>query len=528
VRNRVLHDRLFAFAEEAAEHLTKALESGLELEFEVDERPGQSSVLYRYRPLSDRFVRERFGELRELEGFGPAMLALGKVEGISSYLRVLGISYVPTSERDRAEAVLREFLARLWEDVSAFEHDAGRFDRTYSELESVVYENTVVSTVLAPIVGVKLAAERWDLGAGVELVRGDLCDAPPEAVWAAGREEHDPNTLVVLTVEASPQDPPPLTAARIGFRKLLTALRLLKSGGAALGSNGWWRLDDGPWQALDLGHAGRPRAGDYWLEEADRRELMELFEIVRVRPLAGGALPWALARFELGCEQRAPLDGLTDHLLALKALLDGDTESPASLGDRLAALCAEPAGRAQLAERVDQALRLERLVMRGDLDGRSLRSITEDAADVVAHDLESQLRAILRDMVCGYLKGDVRRIADDLLRAESASKPEPRIEERKARPAPKRRARPRVERRREVVEPDDVPDADEPPEPQFAAARAQRPKRAAGSTPGRRTEAEEQPTEEVAAIGAFAERPGGSELDDWGFDDDPADYSAAV
>ena len=137
-------------------------------------------------------MRERFGELRRLEGFGPALLALGKVEGISAYLRVLGISYVPTSERDRAEAVLREFLARVFEEASSFELDDRRFEHAYRELESVVYENTVVNTVLAPVLGVRLEAERWDLGGGIELVRGDLCDAPPEAVWAPGRSEHEP------------------------------------------------------------------------------------------------------------------------------------------------------------------------------------------------------------------------------------------------------------------------------------------------------------------------------------------------
>ena len=77
-------------------------------------------------------MRERFAELRRLEGFGPAVLALGKVEGISAYLRVLGIRYVPTSERDRAEAVLREFLARVWDEVSAFELDDERFERAYA------------------------------------------------------------------------------------------------------------------------------------------------------------------------------------------------------------------------------------------------------------------------------------------------------------------------------------------------------------------------------------------------------------
>ncbi len=547
MRNRTLHDHLHVFAERAAEHLQSSLESGLEIPFEVDERPGQTSVLYHYKPLSERFVRERFGELRRLEGFGPALLAVTRIEGISAYLRVLGISYVPTSERDRAEAVLREFLTRVWEEVSGFELEEKRFERAYRELESVVYENTIVNTVLAPLPGVRLAAERWDLGAGLELVRGDLCEAPPEAVWTAGREESDPKTLAVITVEATPQDPPPLTAARITFRKLLTTLRLLKPGGATLGSTAWWRLDDGPWQAVPLGHAGRVRAPEYWLEEQDRRELAELFELVRVRPLGGGSLPWALRRFEMGCEQHVAMEGLSDHLLAVRALLDGGEASPANLASRLAVLCAEPAGRRMLAQGIERAFELERLVMRGEPDGARLGA----PADRIAHELEHNLRAILRDMVCGYLGADVRRIADELLMAEAAAKPEPRIEARAAgRKPPARRTEPVVERWDDVIAHEaEAPEPVEPPqppdahEPRFSRARSGSP--AAGLAEGVRSRVarlarpaegkpqrpklareSEQKTDEVA-VGGFGWRPEGGSAD-WGFDDDPDDFTAAV
>ena len=47
----------------------------------------------------------------------------------------------------------------------------------------------------------------------------------------------------------------------MAFRKLVTALRLLKPGGAALSSVGWWRTDDGPWQEVPLGTSGRSRGG---------------------------------------------------------------------------------------------------------------------------------------------------------------------------------------------------------------------------------------------------------------------------
>ena len=131
------------------------------------ESPGARSVLYRYKPLSDDFVRDRFPELRALPTFPEALAALSRIEGVSGYLRVMGTSYVPASERDRAEAALERFLGRVWDEVTSFDLDGGRFDRAYQELESVIYEDTAVNTVLAPLLGVTLTSERWDLGSGI-------------------------------------------------------------------------------------------------------------------------------------------------------------------------------------------------------------------------------------------------------------------------------------------------------------------------------------------------------------------------
>jgi hypothetical protein len=544
VRNKALHDRLLVFAQAAAEHLSERVESGLEVPFEVAQSPGATSVLYRYRPLSGQFVRQHFAELRASEGFAPVILELTKVDGLSAYLRILGVNYAPVGERDRAETVLREFTARLWEEATVFEFDEQRFERGYAELESSLYENSVVATVLAPLPGVQIADERWELGSGLALVRGDLCDAPPEAVWEPGLEQRSPNTLVVLNVEAAPQEPPPLTAARVAFRKLLTTLRLFKRGGAALGATAWWRLDDGPWQSLPLGFSGRPGGGDYWLEPVERDELTELFDVARARSLSGGPLPWALSRFEMGCGQLFALDGLSDHLLALSALLEGEETSPAGISSRLAALCAEPANRGKLEQRIEQAFALQRLLMRGELDGGYVDAIGADAPDVVASDLEEHLRAILRDMVCGYLDTDVKRIADDLLRAESGRRPAPaEVSETPLFGSTSKRVRKKepVLDSWEEVAPEPVPEEEtaDPPEPQFVVRRrkktpsSEKPARRASKTsrsaarPSARA-ASEQETQETAVVGSVREIGGEEDALDWGFDDDPADYSAAV
>jgi hypothetical protein len=482
VRDRALHDQLRAFAERVREQLAGRVEAGAEIAFEVAEQPGARSVLYHYRPLSGDFVRDNFEALRELEGFDPLVLALSQIEGIAAYLRSLGAGEPPASECERAEAVLKEFLARLWEEVTVFELDDQRFQRTYSELESIVHEGTFLAVALVPLLGVRLADERWDLGGGVALARGDLCEAPAEAVWAGGHEEREPSTLALFTVEVGPQDPPPLTPARLAFRKLLTTLRLFKRGPVALGPTAWWRIDDGPWQSVPLAFGGRPRAGELWLEPAERRELAELYELVRTRPLERGPAPWALGRFEMGCERTTPLEGLSDHLLALSALLHDDGPGQAGMSSRVAALCAEAPRRQALEARVEQAVRLQRQLMRGALDADYLNATGSDPPDAVALDLEEQLRAILRDIVCGYLDPDVKRLADELLLAEETS-----------------------------------PGAPDLPEPDVVVHRAAE------------VNDTEQATEETVAVGGTREITVDEDLPEWGFDDDdPSDYSAAI
>jgi hypothetical protein len=518
VRNRALHDHLLAFAQPASERLTAALDEGAEIPFEVAENPGADSVLYHYRPLSDHFVREQLAELRGVEGFGAALLALAKVEGLSGYLRAIGVSYVPAAERDRAETALREFLARVWQEVTGFEFDEGRFERAYRELESVVYEDTVVNTVLASLPGVRLTGGSWDLGSGITLSRGDECEAPPEAVWE-GAVEREPNTLVLLTVESAPRDDPPLTMARLEFRKLLTTLRLFKSGAAALGSTAWWRVDDGPWQTAPLGQPGHHRFGDYWLEAGEREDLIDLFEVVSSRPMRGGPLPWSLSRFEMGCERPLSIEGLTDHLLVLRALLDGDEPSPVGMSLRLAALCGEPSERRRLQARVEQAFKLQRLVMRGDLEADYVEAIGSDSPDKIAREVEEHLRAILRDMICGYLEADVKRIADDLLLTDDPpppAPPEPEDKELKVSRTPKAEEKPRARRK------------SQPAKSSRARPKIAEEKRKTKEATKEAEEEGEEPTQEfvaVGAVGALAEAGDGL---DWGFGDDPSDYSAAV
>jgi hypothetical protein len=122
-------------------------------------------------------------------------------------------------------------------------------------------------------------------------------------------------------------------------------------------------------------------------------------------------LAWALARFEMGCERSSELEALSDHLLALRALLEPEGPASGLLAGRLAALCAAPEERAGLTRRVLKAIALERDAITG-------AAVEHASCDALVAELAGHLRAVLRDVLSGHLPPDLVRCADSLLSAQ--------------------------------------------------------------------------------------------------------------
>jgi hypothetical protein len=409
MRNRQLHDALRDFALEAAALLTDEVREGAELRFELDEEPGGGATLYRYRPLTSDFIAERWPKLRTLPTREAAGSALG--EGASAYLRVRG---VPGVDPDPA---LQAMLERLYDESTDFGFPEQRFERVYAEVERTLFDETLTATVIAPMPGVLLGPERVDLGDGLALVaQAGSLEAPSQAVWAAdGEERPEPAALCVLERVSPARASLPVEEARGRFHRLLTAMRLLKPGRATLGSVAWARADTGAWRAIRLAPGGPARGPQWELGEGQEAELRELLGVLESsRPV--GPVGWALARFEMGCERALDSEAISDYLLALGALLDGDHDTGrAGLGLRLAALCAEEADRQVARRRVELAFALERLAIAGGGAGPYLEEIGPEGAGLLVAEMEGHLRALLRDVLCGYLDADLKGAADDIL-----------------------------------------------------------------------------------------------------------------
>ena len=238
-----------------------------------------------------------------------------------------------------------------------------------------------------------------DAGEGEHLLVALICDQDQlGGTPGNGQESHASGDRVLDTI----------AHGRAVLMDLLRALRLFGDGRVTLGPLAWARAgDEGRWSAVALGHGGRPH-GMLLVAPEQEDELRAFCNLVSRRAPDGDQLAWALRRFELGCERPGPFEGLSDHLLALRVLLEPEGPSSGLLAGRIAALCATPDKRAKLTGRITKALALERAVVAGRATGSA-------SSQMLMREVAEHLRALLRDVICGHLPPDLTRLADELL-----------------------------------------------------------------------------------------------------------------
>jgi hypothetical protein len=408
VRDPVLNEALRRLAAEAATRFRSLIDSGEEIPFDVAEEPGEHT-LYRYKPMTSRFVTEHLAELRSLPSFGPACAAVASAGVAAPYLEARG-GLVLADPDERAATMLVAFLCSLWEDTAEFSLEKTRVERALRELEAEAADPSEADSILVPLVGLQMPLTRLELG-GTRIVRADTVEAPPEALQSEGmrRSSWEPQFLALTDVGGGPEG---IASALRTLRELVTVLRLFKEGGVGLGPHAFAPTGVGKWRRIATG-AAAPRLAGYRLVEAETGELRDFAQATAGRPYPKGALAWAIARFEMGCERPTATEALSDHLLSLRALLDGEGPLGATLPVRVAALCAEQADRDDARRRVERAFALERRVMGGEIVESSSNEV--EGALGTATWVEEALRSILRDAVRGALGTSVRGAADEAL-----------------------------------------------------------------------------------------------------------------
>jgi len=425
MRDLVVREGLEAMAHDAAERLRELIAVGEEIPYEVRE-PGDGSPLCRYEPQTEVFVHDHAGELRELDSFGASCAAM-EIAGLAGpYLERMGIG-VPEDPRKRAEIASIAFLCRLWMGSSDFTLEPGRLEAAIDEVEAGLDVESGQIEVVVPLRGLQIPVARLDLDP-VSIVRADTVEVPPEARSGDGLgvSPWEPTFLAVIRVEEHPDDEAADAglAAVEAFRRLVTTLRLFKAGGVGLGPHAWTRIAGDRWRRIATG-CGRQRPGGYRLTEAELGDLLAFSRSLAVpgtpfdrlahdRPGFPTVLGRALNRFEAGLERNVVVEALNDHLLAMRFLLEGGGPADLGLSMRVAALCAEPDGRAEVKSVVDRAIGLERELWSGE-PARGSGSATP--AETAAR-LEELARAILKDGAAGHLGSDLRVTADEILLAD--------------------------------------------------------------------------------------------------------------
>jgi hypothetical protein len=417
MRSLTLQTGLTEFVEAAAGLLQAELDGGAEIPFELDSRSTRrgaaSTPLYCYRALTGAFIAERQTALESLAARGEAARRLKGFDGLDRYLAGAGSEPARQTRPARVDAALIALLCDVFADQTDFELRPERLQAALARLEQSALAGAGEVTLVATLHGVTIGSAELQLTQGLTIALPDALSGLPEAALPAG--EGCEHLVVVLDaehqadgVQVERDHLDAVSHGRAVLQDLLRALRLFGDGRVTLGALGWARLGAGAWTPLALGAGGRPH-GMLVVTPEHEDELRAFCNLVSRRAPEGNELAWALRRYELGCERASPGEALTDHLLALRALLEPEGPASGLLAGRLAALCATPQDRVRLTERIVQALAIERAAIAGG--GMLARS----GALELTREMGDHLRALLRDVICGHLSPDLVGLADELL-----------------------------------------------------------------------------------------------------------------
>jgi hypothetical protein len=346
MRDRALEEALRRLAAEAATRFSSLVATGEQVPFDVAEDSGEHTF-YSYVPLTSRFVSDNEDELRSLPSFGPACAVVSEAGVAARYLEACGCPVDEDDER-RSAAMLVAFLSRLWTGCAEFTLDRARLEAALHELEAEVRDVGDAERLIAPVVGLQMPLSRLELPNGVLIARADSVETPGEAMRSEGmhRSAWEPQFVALAELQGGPGAS--ASAMRM-LRELISVMRMFKEGGVGLGPYVFAPTGEDRWRRIATG-VPATRPGGYNLSEAEAAELADFARRLEARPDPGASLTWAVTRFELGCDRPTALEGLSDHLLALRALFEGRGPVGAALPMRVAALISGPSDREEACE----------------------------------------------------------------------------------------------------------------------------------------------------------------------------------
>lgn len=403
VRDFLLNESVKRLATEAAARFSAMVAMGEEIPFDVAADSGEEAAFYSYVPMTGRYVLDHAEELRGLPSFPAAREAAIEAAVAAPYLEARGEA-VPADPGARAERALTIFFAELWEGTAGFGLDRERLESALATLDAEARDADDADVLVVPLVGLRMSVPRLQLPHGIRIVRADSIEAPAEAMGSEGmgRAAWEPQYLAVAEQDAAGG----AEGAMAQLRELVSVMRMFKGGGIGLGPYAFAPTGEGCWRRLATG-APATRPGGYRLGESEAEELATFAAALEARPDPDSALSWAVGRFEMGCERPTALEGLSDHLLAMRSVLEGHGPVGASLPLRAAALIEDDSmDRPGAIQRIEEVLELERAMMNG---------LPSERAVELATWIEEGTRRLLRQAALGELGNDLGATADESL-----------------------------------------------------------------------------------------------------------------
>jgi hypothetical protein len=416
MRSLQLQSALSAYVDAAAAILQADVAAGAEVQLEVGAecRGSRGTPLYSYRALTGAFIDEREDALQRLPEHVEAARLLEGFDGLERYATASGGPAAHAKGRARVCASMKALLEDVFEGQTEFHLHPDRVQAALGRLESAAVAGPNQVTLVATLHGIQISSPEVQLAKGLRISQPSAVDGVPDAVCPPQDDARVATHLLVMYTAESQDAPAGVEHGRELLGELQRALRLFGDGRVRLGPLAWARIETGARAPVVLGGASAQARGILVVSVEQEDELRAFCNLVSRRAPRRDEVAWALRRFELGCDRPSAHEAITDHLLALRALLEPEGPASALLAGRLAALCATPDERSTLTERVGELIALERAVCAGEsVKPAAVRSATEE--------LSGHLRALLSDVICGHLDRDLTSLADELLLDDALS-----------------------------------------------------------------------------------------------------------